>query len=524
MAALRSSNDTESPLVDTVDRARVKATAELDQDRRGELGQFLTPAPVARLMASMIRGGSEHVRILEPGAGVGSLVAAAVEALAGGGCPPKRISVRAVELDPGLAARIPGTFRYCEEVCRAAGIEFRGEVVEADFIEYAARSLDGDLFGGAQRSQYDLVIANPPYRKINTDSEHRRLLRQAGVEASNLYAGFMGLAVQLLAPGGEVVAITPRSYCNGTYFRPFRELLLRTVAFQHIYVFESRREAFKDDAVLQENIVWRAVRDARPGKVTITAGNGTPETVLSERTIHYRQLVWPRDRQRYIHIVPDAESQAITDTMRNLPCALHELDVEVSTGRVVDFRARDHLRKDPEPGAAPLIYPAHFSAGFVKWPVRSRKANALALDDTTRDQIVPNEVYVLLKRFSSKEERRRVVAVVYDPARLPGDPGDHEGVGFENHLNYVHRRGRGVPLELAMGLAVFFNSTLVDQFFRQFSGHTQVNAGDLRMLRYPTEEQLSALGSQVGDVLPDQEATDALVEAVLPGEGALQLT
>ena len=503
--------------MEAVERLRTDAAARLDPDTRARLGQFLTPVPVARLMASMIRGGGGHVRIVEPGAGVGSLVAAAVEALAGRAHPPERITVTAYELDPVLAARIPETFRWCEEVCGRAGTAFEGELIEADFIEHAARLLGESPSGGAGRPEYDLCITNPPYRKVNAGSEHRRLLRASGVETSNLYSGFIGLAVQLLAPGGEIVAITPRSFCNGTYFRPFRELLLRTVAFRRVHLFTSRREAFRDADVLQENLVWHAVRGAPPAEVTVTAGSGPAGEVSWSRVVRYEQLVWPGDRERFIHVVPDAGAQAVTDTLRSLPCDLRHLGVEVSTGRVVDFRVKDHLRPRPGPGTVPLVWPVHFDGGGVRWPVESRKPNALLLDDRTRDQVVPNEVYVLLKRFTSREERRRVVAVVYDPGRLGAPHQEWEGVGFENHLNYVHRQGRGLPPDLARGLALFFNSTLVDEFFRQFSGHTQVNAGDLRTLRYPTAEQLAALGRQAGDTFPDQAATDALVEAVLPG-------
>ena len=64
---------------------------------------------------------------------------------------------------------------------------------------------------------------------------------------------------------------------------------------------------------------------------------------------------------------------------------------------------------------------------------------------------------------------------------------------------------------LARGLAAFLNSTLVDAYFRQFNGHTQVNATDLRNLRYPTRTELESLGQKVGDVFPHQAELDALV-------------
>jgi adenine-specific DNA-methyltransferase len=39
----------------------------------------------------------------------------------------------------------------------------------------------------------------------------------------------------------------------------------------------------------------------------------------------------------------------------------------------------------------------------------------------------------------------------------------------------------------------YLNSQEVDDYFRVFSGHTQVNATDLRRLRYPTIEQLKSM-------------------------------
>ena len=123
---------------------------------------------------------------------------------------------------------------------------------------------------------------------------------------------------------------------------------------------------------------------------------------------------------------------------------------------------------------------------------------------------VPNANYVLVKRFSAKEERRRVVASVYDASEF-----DTATVGFENHLNYFHLNGTGLPVDLARGLALFLNSTAVDQYFRQFSGHTQVNATDLRNLYFPTVQQLVEAGRHFGEALPTQERIDEVVEALL---------
>ena len=41
---------------------------------------------------------------------------------------------------------------------------------------------------------------------------------------------------------------------------------------------------------------------------------------------------------------------------------------------------------------------------------------------------------------------------------------------------------------------MWLNSKHVDDYFRVFSGHTQVNAGDLRRMKFPTLSQLRMLG------------------------------
>ena len=199
--------------------------------------------------------------------------------------------------------------------------------------------------------------------------------------------------------------------------------------------------------------------------------------------------------------------------MRALPCSLRDLGLQVSTGRVVDFRAREFLRADPASSTVPLIYPTHFNGGFVAWPkIGGRKANALVDESRTQNLMVPMATYVLTKRFTSKEERRRVVAVVLDPARLPNEV---KQVGIENHINYYHANGDTLPKVFAKGLAAFLNSTVVDQFFRQFNGHTQVNAGDLRNLRYPSLKALNAMGRKIGKSMPEQDAVDKIVDAAL---------
>ena len=480
--------------------------------RRADLGQFFTPIGVARFMASMlqVREPPETLRVLDPGAGCGALTAAAVAEL----CSrpergrPAALHATVWELDARLAGDLDRTFEHCHAVCAQAGVAFRGEQRRGNFILDAAARADGrDLLEPERRPRFHVAIMNPPYRKLRSDSTERSRLSAAGIETSNLYSAFVWLALRLLAAGGELVAITPRSFMNGSYFRPFRQALSRELAFRRIHVYDARDAAFADDGVLQENVIFHGVRGAGPEAIRITTSLGPADDGLLERTVEPDELILPHDPERVLHVVPDETDAQVAANMRRLPHTLAGLGVSVSTGRVVGFRAKERLHADAGPGDAPLILPGHCAPGFVAWPKASgTKPNALAAAGPDDDLLLPAGWYVLVNRFSAKEDRRRVVAALYDPARI-----DADHVAFDNKLNVLHRGNAGLPEHLAKGLAVFLNSTAVDAYFRQFSGHTQVNAGDLRSLRFPPADVLDRLGRRVDGNLPVQGEINRVV-------------
>lgn len=491
---------------DEADRRRMEVTRQLDWERRADLGQYLTPVGVARFMAGMFDELPARVALLDAGAGTGTLTAAFVEQACRSVTCPAEICATTYEVDAPMLGHLTETLKDCAAICEEAGVAFQGDVRTADFIEAATASLGGGLFRDKSLS-FDAAILNPPYRKIATFSMERCLLQTVGLDATNMYAAFVALAIRLLRPSGQMVVIMPRSFCNGPYFRPFRELLLSEMTIRRVHVFESRKKAFRDDAVLQENIILHAVK-AKPagGVIRLSTGDGDAEPRL--RDVDYSEVVREANGDRFIHLPTDQSDSDTAGWMAALPMTLRSLGIEVSTGRVVDFRAREFLRVDPGPDTVPLIYPCHFSSGVVEWPLSPcRKPNAIADVPESLSLMVPSGYYVLTKRFSSKEERRRVVAAVYDPSVFPFDR-----VGFENHVNYYHARGAGLDRDTAFGLMVFLNSTPVDRYFRQFNGHTQVNATDLRTLRYPDLESLAALGRAAAEGRTDsQEKLDEVV-------------
>lgn len=484
-------------LVARTEARRAAATASLDPTGQKKLGQFFTPAPAAGLIASLLDldALSGTVRVLDPGAGAGSLTAALVQRIHDER-PDLAVHVVAVETDPSLLPVLEQTLADCADL---AGVTT--ELVAADYIT-ASTGLKPDprLLG-----PFDLVVMNPPYGKLARTVEHRKALASTIVDVPNLYAAFWALGVAAARTNGQVVAIVPRSWANGTYFTAFRRWLLDVLRLDTLHVFESRSTVFADTGVLQENvIVSGTVGGPRRSAVTLSASVGHADDVVSKR-VPAEAVLQPGDPNLFVRFTDGAA--AVPEAARY---SLADLGLSVSTGKVIDFRNRELLATEPESGTVPLVWPGNVRDGLVLHPREIRKPQWLRADSPeARRLLLPPGAYVVIKRFSAKEERRRVVAAVWDsPSVRPG---------FENHLNYLHADGQPLPVELARGLSVWLNSTALDELFRTFSGHTQVNAGDLRTLPFPGREDLVALGRAVPGELPDQSQLDGLVASVLAG-------
>jgi hypothetical protein len=440
----------------------------------------MTPAPVARFMAAMFPPSLfPACTLLDAGAGVGALTCAFLDRWASSSdFSFRRVEIDAYEIDSTLRTHLNQTL---ESYVARLPISYRA--LPDDFIEAAAMQ-------SLAPRRYTHAILNPPYKKISSLSRHRLILRQVGIETVNLYSAFVASALSLMKPGGQLVAIVPRSFCNGPYYRPFRDFVLNRAALRHVHLFASRSNAFKDDDVLQENVIIRLECLGTQGDVMVS--NSTDDS-FSDLVAHehpFDRIVLPDDPERFIHVPTSLGLNAI-ELSKGVRFTPAQLGIGVSTGPVVDFRLLEHIQEQPDKGTVPLLYPGHFSGQATVWPKEGiKRGNAIRINGQTRKWLYPNGFYTVVRRFSSKEEPRRIVASVVRPDSFPGA----EHIGFENHLNVFHENKHGMPELLAYGLAMFLNTTAVDDNFRRFNGHTQVNATDLRQMKYPDRQTILALG------------------------------
>jgi adenine-specific DNA-methyltransferase len=472
-------------LLDSATDRRRESLASLDPKRQADFGQYFTPVEVARAMAALpVLPDTGIVRILDPGAGSGVLASALVDRILAER-PKVQVELTAVELDSQLATNL----RAALDDIAAAGATTR--LVEADFTEWALNT----------KQRFDIVIQNPPYAKLRSGSPTWVTLQREGIDVPNIYAAFLALGARLLEQGGQQVSITPRSWMNGTYYRNFRRAFVAELAIAALHIFESRSKVFGDTGVLQESIIVCARKGKRAGEVALYSSHDHRE-VPAVRHVAYSDVV----TGDFLHVPATAkDADAVRWMAAHAVADLDALGVKVSTGRVVDFRSRDALHTEHLQGAHPMVFSSHFVRGEIEHPKPSVKKPQWYSTDPAVEQkmLVPAGTYVLVKRFSAKEERRRVVAALWE---------SEEPVAFDNKLNYIHAAGVGLDPALARGLVTWLNSTRLDDYFRVLSGHTQVNAGDLRQMTWPTAVQLRELAASYNGTQPE---VDLAVEAVL---------
>ena len=501
--------------VDVAEFARFASLAQRDQMGSSLPGQFFTPGPVGRFMASMFMNMRGDLSVLDPGAGVGSLTAAFCERLTASDSGATRVAFTCVELEQSFIPQLSELVDSCVRRSQRAGLQAEGFIDHSDFLETSANILSSPMVGGERMpyGSFTHVIMNPPYAKMRGISNHRRLLEQLGIRSTNLYSAFLLCAARMLRAEGELVAIVPRSFCNGFYFKAFRHQFFSEVSLRRVHTIGDRNSAFSDDGVLQENVILHAVRSGPRSSVHITSSSSSdfikdPKSGsmttgdLTDFVASYGAVV-RADADRWV-VLPTSELDAtVTRILTSNRYSLGDLGIEVSTGPVVPFRVRGRVKPTWNKDCARLLRSADVSQGATDWYVDPDYSASFALSGNLVDLAWPNEGhFVITRRISAKEELRRISARVYKPdsrSRL---------IAFENHLNVFHVGRRGLPAETALGLCLYLNSALLDRYFRMFSGSTQVNARDLYSLPYPSIEQLRRLGQVAAKTNFTQHAID----------------
>lgn len=476
--------------------------------KRKKIGQFFTPPSVANYMGGLMETNKKKIKVADTGAGTamlgGSICQHAFE-----NPNIEEIHVDFYETDENIIHFLQQNIELIRQEAEEKGKRFTYLIIQENFILHN-ETIWQDSECINEEEKYDVIIGNPPYKKIGKNDVEAEAMSSIVHGQPNLYFLFMAMSVALLKENGELIYIVPRSFTSGLYFRKFREYFLNTVRITDIHLFNSRSDVFNSDKVLQEAIILRAVKtNTLTDTIHITLSeNMFIEDSFSHR-VPYGTVVDLTSENLFILIPSSVEEIELLTIVNSWEHNLINLGYKLKTGPVVDFRALDIIKEEPEVNTVPLLWANHFINNRVSFPVPVSKNPQYIVDtEDSQSVLLPSKNYLLVKRFTSKEEKRRIQSAFYFADDFP-----NEKVGIENHLNYITKLKGEMTKEEIYGLFVLFNSSFIDTYYRILNGSTQVNATEVNAIPLPSLEDIIRMGQKLLETNSNSiETCDTIIE------------
>lgn len=477
-------------------------------------GQFFTPKQIADFMGNLASPKSNKISVLDPGCGTGILTCSLIEKQIQKS-DITEIELSLFETDENVLTVTQKVIDFLASWLAERNIQLKYQINRTDFIIENSKVFNvSTLFGFEKVNQYDYIISNPPYFKISKTDKRAIAAKELVYGQPNIYSLFMGVAAKLLKQDGELIFITPRSFAAGNYFKAFRQSFFNDVSISNIHIFESRNKMFKNDNVLQENIILRATKKTNSEiKITVSEcdkGLNNPK----EKVFKTNSLIDLKSKDKILFIPSNDNEISTIEIFKKWQNTLNDFNIQISTGPVVAFRCTEFLKAEGviNGSLSPLIWLHNIKEMEFVYPLQKGKKPCLIVNsEESRKVLLKNKNYILLRRFSSKDDKSRLVCCPFFSSNF-----ETEMVGFENHLNYIHRPNGDLSENEIWGISALYNSSLFDTYFRTFNGNTQVGATELKQIKMPPLNDIVLIGSKIKEFNnPEKQAIDTIVNEVL---------
>jgi len=455
---------------------------------RKKYGQFFTSKATAVYMSKLltIPQKAEQISILDTGAGTGILACALIEELLRK-TDIKKITLTCYENDSNILKILDSNLSYIM-IRSDSRVTYR--IIAENYITSQSDDFNYRTDLKIEPKKYDLIIGNPPYKKISKDAPEAKAMSSVCFGAPNLYFLFATMSMFNLKDQGELVYIIPRSWTSGAYFKKFRQYILSEGKIEHIHLFSSRKDVFDKENVLQETIIVKLRKTKiTPAEITITTSKSNNDFEnLTRLRAPYEEVVV--GNESFVFLATNSEEVNVLRMINRWNDTLPSNGLWMRTGLTVDFRNKDLLRNSKSSESIPLFYAQHIKEGVIEFPI-AKEFEFISIEKS--GLIQPNRNYLFVKRFTSKEEKRRLQSGIYLSSSLP----DYKFISTDNKINFVDSRNGCLSNEAVFGLFVIFNSSQYDKYYRILNGSTQVNATEINNMPVPPFDIIVKMGKDL---------------------------
>lgn len=454
----------------------IRFFSSVPKEERRTYGQFATSENSAVFMAEMFSFdlSKPQMYILDAGAGTGILSAAVLERLIKLGYTG-HVHLVCYETDEKVLPILIKNLDYLRTQADFSYIVNTQNYITSQSFEQQ---------GANNEAVFDYIIGNPPYLKLPKDAPEAMAMPQVCYGAPNLYFLFWAMGIYNMREGGELVYIIPRSWTSGAYFEHFRSYLFQHCVIEQVHLFVSRNKVFSQESVLQETIIIKVRKTKhKPDNIIVSSSSTADYCDLTTFSVPYDTIV---AKNQYVFLVTNQQEAEVLQRVNKLTETLPSVDLRMKTGLVVDFRAQDVLRNSNEQGAYPVFYSTHIKNGKVIFPA-GRTGEYIVTE--RKGYLQPNGNYLFIKRFTSKEEKRRLQCGMYRQKDYP----QFQYISTQNKINYIVCQS----LCVLYGLYALMGSTLYDQYYRILNGSTQVNSTEVNTIPVPPRNIIETMGKEL---------------------------
>ena len=473
--------------IEYITEQNIEYLKKIDRVERKKIGQFFTSPQCAKFMASLFDlPNKSSISILDPGAGSGILSAAILQRIEKEKLY-KEVTLICYEISE-ISELLRSNLSFIQE-----NVSFKLTFVVKQENYITTQHFDG-LF---PVDLYDVVISNPPYLKIAKEAVEAVAMSSVCYGTPNMYFLFMAMAMNNLKEGGQLVFIIPRSWTSGVYFKAFRNYFLNCGKLLQIHLFDSRKKVFTEEAILQETIIVKAQKTRiNPPEIVITSSLSVKDfDDVQKIVLPYTVVV--SEKSKYVFLITSQTEYEILSVVNNFDYTLPSIGLKMKTGLTVDFRSRELLYSSQEMDTVPLFYSQHIKDGKIVFPI-SKEGEYIKCVQASLIQ--ENKNYLFVKRFTAKEEFRRLQCGIYLSEEFP----QYLAISTQNKLNFIDSIDKSALTKFEVfGLYVIFNSTIYDCYYRILNGSTQVNSTEINFMPIPNRNYISKMGyllQQHGDL------------------------